>query len=96
LVEANPGESLLLVRMIREFEPKERWSFRIPFARGARAIAGDSGIDSGTVYAAFVLMLFCVMALPGIGDKLGTAHRIESALQLVGKNLNDAVQSFRR
>ena len=54
----------------------------------------DSGIGSGAAYGGFVLVLFCVMSLPGIGDQLGTAPRIESALALMGENISDVVRSF--
>ena len=31
------------------------------------------------VFAGFVLVLFCAMAMPGLGDRLGTADRIQNA-----------------
>lgn len=94
--ESVQGEFRLLVNTIREFEPKERWAFRLPFTKGSRVITHDSGINSGAVYGGFVLVLFCVMSLPGIGDKLGTAPRIESALKMMGKNFVEVVDTFRR
>lgn len=95
-VETVQGETRLRVGTIREFEPKERWAFRLPFMKGNRVFAPDCGIDNGTVYAGFVLILFCVMSLPGIGDQLGTAPRIETALDVVGRNLTSAYYSFSR
>ena len=95
-VETTQGEARLRVGTIREFEPKERWAFRLPFTRGAKVITHDSGINSGAAYGGFVLVLFCVLALPGVGDQLGTASRIDAALELMGDNIQDVVRSFRR
>ena len=95
-IESSQGEYRLLVDTIREFEPKERWAFRLPFTKGRRIITHDLGISSGAAYGGFVLVLFCALSLPGIGDKLGTAPRIESALKLVGRNLVEVVHTFVR
>ncbi|MCA9135698.1 MAG: hypothetical protein KDB00_03040 [Planctomycetales bacterium] len=94
-VETVQGEARLRVGTIREFEPVKRWAFRLPFTRGSRVISHESGINSGAAYGGFVLVLFCVMSLPGIGDKLGTAPRIESALQMMSKNVGEVVRTFR-
>lgn len=95
-VESVQGEARLMIETIREFEPKERWAFRLPFSRGSRVINHESGISSGAAYGGFVLVIFCVMSLPGIGDKLGTAPRIETALKMMGRNFADVVQTFRQ
>ena len=92
--ETVQGEARLRVGTIREFEPKERWAFRLPFARGNRVVSHDSALNSTAAYGGFVLVLFCVMSLPGLGDQLGTAPRIEVALQIMGDNLQDVYQSF--
>lgn len=93
--ETVQGEARLRVGTIHEFEPVKRWAFRLPFSRGSRVVSHESCINSGAVYGGFVLVIFCVMSLPGIGDKLGTAPRIESALQMMGKNVGDVVRTFR-
>lgn len=92
--ETVQGEARLRVGTIREFEPKERWAFRLPFTKGTRVITHDSAIGSGAAYGGFVLVLFCVMSLPGIGDDLGTAPRIESAIAMMGENIQDVFRSF--
>lgn len=94
-VETVQGEARLQVGTIREYEPKERWAFRLPFTKGSRVIGHDSGINSGAAYGGFVLVLFCVMSLPGVGDRLGTAPRIESALAMMSKNITDVVHAIR-
>ncbi len=87
------GESRFQVRTVKEFEPKERWAFRLPFMRGKKIKTHDSVISSGAAYGGFVLVLFCVMALPGVGDQLGTSQRIESAVKLLQKNVMDVVRA---
>lgn len=94
--ETVQGEARLQLGTIREFEPRERWAFRLPFTKGTRVIKHDSFITSGAAYGGFVLVLFCVMSLPGIGEQLGTAPRIESALELMGRNIVDVVHAIRR
>ena len=94
--ETVQGEARLQVGTIREFEPQERWAFRLPFTKGSRVMKHDSIIGSGAAYGGFVLVLFCVMSLPGIGEQLGTAPRIESALEMMGRNIADVVHAFRR
>ncbi|MEO1617708.1 MAG: hypothetical protein AAFV88_17790 [Planctomycetota bacterium] len=88
-------EERLLVSTYREYEPKERWAFRLPFTKGGKVNTHESVISSGAAYGGFVLVLFCVMSLPGIGDRLGTAPRIESALKLMGDNILDIVETVR-
>jgi len=95
-VESQKGEFRLLVDIIHEYEPKERWAFRLPFTKGRRIMTHDLGISSGAAYGGFVLILFCALSLPGIGDKLGTATRIEAALKLMGRNLVETYQAIGR
>lgn len=92
--ETVQGEARLQVGTIREFEPKESWAFRFPFMKGTRILSYDCGIDSAAAYGGFVLVLFCVMSLPGIGEQLGTASRIEWALTLVGNNIAAVVYAI--
>ncbi|MEM0925879.1 MAG: hypothetical protein AAGJ83_07565 [Planctomycetota bacterium] len=91
----SDGEERLAALTVKEYEPKERWAFRLPFTKGGKVITHDTGINSGAVYGGFVLVLFCVMSLPGVGDHLGTAPRIENALKLMGDNIMDVVDKFR-
>jgi hypothetical protein len=43
----------------------------------------NSGTDATVAYAGFTILLFLTMALPGLGDYLGTANRIESAAAMI-------------
>lgn len=51
----------------------------------------DDPSYSAAIFGGFVLALFSLMALPGLGDSLGTAHRIQSAVRWL---LNGLDQSF--
>jgi len=84
------GESRLNVGTVREYEPKERWAFRLPFCRGRR-ISMHYSDTHAAAYGGFVLVLFCVMALPGIGEALGTAPRIQSAIRMLQRNFVEVV-----
>lgn len=43
----------------------------------------SSGGDATVAYAGFTILLFLTMAMPGLGDYLGTAPRIEAAAVLI-------------
>ena len=43
----------------------------------------SSGTDATVAYAGFTILLFLTMAMPGLGDYLGTAPRIESAATMI-------------
>ena len=45
-----------------------------------RPISGTDNTAS-VVFGGFVLVLFCGMALPGLGDRLGTSDRIQNAFR---------------
>ena len=94
-LETAEGEVRFQLGIIREYEPKERWSLWLPFLKSKRIISYGSAINSSAAYGGFVLVLFCVMALPGVGDHLGTAPRIEKALKIMGKNIGDVVHKIR-
>jgi len=94
-LDASGGESRLEVVAVREYEPKERWAFRLPFTKGSRVITQDSASTKTIAYGGFVLVLFCIMALPGIGEDLGTAPRIHKALRLIGNNVAEVVHRIR-
>ncbi|OYP34419.1 hypothetical protein [Rhodopirellula sp. MGV] len=93
-VPSVEGEPRLQVVTVHEYEPKKRWAFRLPFTKGQQVKKHET-IGSAAAYGGFVLVLFCVMALPGVGDKLGTAPRIEAALNLMAKNFSDVFKSVR-
>ncbi|MCC9601579.1 hypothetical protein LOC67_13560 [Stieleria sp. JC731] len=94
-VQSVQGEPRLQVVTVKEYEPKKGWAFRLPFTRGHQVVRHHKGTVSPAAYGGFVLVLFCVMALPGLGDKLGTASRIEKAVNIVARNVGEVVKSFR-
>jgi len=46
---------------------------------------------SAAAYGGFVLFLFALMALPGLGDRLGTAERIEDTIRWVVQGIDEAI-----
>lgn len=95
-VETVDGEARLRVGTMHEYEPRERWAFRLPFTSGRRISSHDTAVNHGAAYGGFVLILFCLMAMPGIGEKLGTAPRIHQALGLMQKNIVDVYAEMTR
>jgi hypothetical protein len=49
---------------------------------------------SASVYGGFVLVLFAMLAMPGIGDQLGTSRRIQDAFQMILNGLNETVGQY--
>lgn len=92
----SEDERRLQVSTAKEYDPVERWAFRLPFTSGSKVSSHDSVINSTAAYGGFVLVLFCVMALPGLGDTLGTAPRINNAINLLSKNIADVARAFGR
>jgi hypothetical protein len=46
---------------------------------------------SAAAYGGFVLFLFALMSLPGLGDRLGTAPRIERTLRWIVDGIDQAI-----
>ena len=54
----------------------------------------DDPSYTAAIFGGFVLALFSLMALPGLGDSLGTSHRIQSAVRWVLNGLNHTVNQY--
>lgn len=50
--------------------------------------------QSAIVFGAFVLFLFALMATPGLGDRLGTADRIQDTFQLIVDEANQTLDKW--
>ena len=49
---------------------------------------------SAAAFGGFVLALFSLMALPGLGDSLGTSERIQDTLRWLVDGIDDSISSF--
>ncbi|TWT93203.1 hypothetical protein [Stieleria varia] len=88
----------VLVRfaLLREHAPKEKFRLKIPFfGRKNRDPHPDVSM-SVAAYGGVVLVLFCVLAMPGLGDHLGTAPRIEAAVKTILQGFDSRFTNFRR
>ena len=54
----------------------------------------DDPSYTAAIFGGFVLALFSLMALPGLGDSLGTSHRIQSAVRWLLNGLNQTVNQY--
>ncbi|MCP4943241.1 MAG: hypothetical protein GY924_14845 [Planctomycetaceae bacterium] len=50
---------------------------------------------SGVIYSGLLLVVFLVLAMPGIGDALGTAPRIESAVLWIWSGVGNLFRGIR-
>lgn len=46
------------------------------------------------VFAGFVLILFCAMAMPGLGEKLGTSDRIQNAFRWFVSSADNSISGY--
>jgi hypothetical protein len=49
---------------------------------------------SAVLFGAFVLFLFALMACPGLGDRLGTADRIQDTFRVIVHEANDTLEKW--
>ncbi|MFK8111005.1 MAG: hypothetical protein AB8B91_02320 [Rubripirellula sp.] len=49
---------------------------------------------AAAIFGGFVLLLFSLMALPGLGDRLGTSDRIQDAFRWVIKGVDDSLGNY--
>ena len=80
-------------QVIRELEQKEKFRLRIPSLFGFRRDSPADASQSVAAYGGVVLLSFASMALPGLGDHLGTAPRIESAVEMMVSNIKKTMRN---
>ena len=64
------------------------------FSKGRHSGIHDLGF-SGVVYSGILLAIFLVLAMPGLGDALGTAPKIESAVMWLWSGMGEFVRGVR-
>lgn len=72
---APDGQVQIGLRLLRDLTPPEPIRISLLARLGGRR--WDDPSVSAVAFGGFVLFLFCLMALPGLGDRLGTADRIQ-------------------
>lgn len=90
------GNVLVVCSLIREFPPKEKIGLKSWLPSFGRAQRDDHDVSSHVAaYVGVVLLVFCIIAMPGIGDHLGTAPRIESAIKTFMMNMDRKYPGWR-
>lgn len=49
---------------------------------------------SAAIFGGFVLVLFSIMAMPGLGDSLGTSSRIQDTVQWIIKGIDHSIGQY--
>lgn len=88
---APDGGIQIGLRRVRDLLRPERPSGWLSFGQAGRK--SSSGKGSEVAFAGAIVFLFVVLCLPGVGDKLGTAPRLQAALQLVLHSVDSLVRS---
>jgi hypothetical protein len=86
------GHVQMGLRRLRDLTQPEKCTTSL-FSRCKPNSIHDLGF-SGVIYAAILLAVFLVLALPGIGDALGTAPKIESAVLWLWSGLGNLVSTI--
>lgn len=83
------GQVQIGLRRLRDLTPPEPIRVSLLARIGGRRCEDPS--VSAVAFGGFVLFLFCLMALPGLGDRLGTSDRIQNGMHWLMKEANQAV-----
>lgn len=85
LTRGDKKERLLSISVVEEYPEKEKISLGIwPFNR--KTLVTDNSSDFSLIlFGGSILFIFCVLAMPGVGDALGTSQRIEETLHYLGR-----------
>ena len=75
---APDGHVQIGLRRLRDLTPPPPIRSSLLSRVGGRHYADPS--VSAVTFGGFVLFLFCLMALPGLGDRLGTSDRIQDGI----------------
>lgn len=89
---APDGRVQVGLRRIRDLTEPERIGTWWPTTDNSRS-AEDAG-SSTLAFAGFVLVLFVALALPGLGDRLGTAPKIGGAFDWVVDGFRERVNAI--
>ena len=87
------GRVQIGLRQVRDLTKPDTASGSV-FSRRKSAVRHELGY-SGLLYSGLLLFVFLILAMPGIGDALGTAAKIESAVLSLWQGLGDMVRGLR-
>ncbi|MEM9825589.1 MAG: hypothetical protein AAF958_03325 [Planctomycetota bacterium] len=86
------GHVQIGLRRLRDLTPPEPIRRSLLVRMGGVRYANPS--VSATAYGGFVLGLFLLLALPGLGDRLGTSDRIQNTLRWVVGEVNKSIDQM--
>lgn len=81
------------LRRLRDLTKPENTRVAI-LSRGQTRSGNGEGL-SGLVYTGMLFAVFLLLAMPGVGDALGTAPKIESAVMWLWTGFGDIVRGVR-
>ena len=89
---APDGQTQIGLRRLRDLTPQPMMGSLISavFPSASR----NELTYSGLAYAGFVMALFLLLALPGLGDRLGTADRIQGAVRWIYQGVSSEFRQW--
>jgi hypothetical protein len=89
---APDGHVQMGLRRLRDLTPPQ------PIRKSLLARFGGKRYEdpshAAAAFGGFVLVLFSLMALPGLGDSLGTSSRIQSTVRWLIKGIDQSIAQF--
>ena len=89
---APDGHVQMGLRRLRDLTPPEPIRNSLLVRLGGRKYHDPS--NSAIAFGGFVLVLFALMALPGLGDQLGTSTRIQETFRWVIEGLDQSIGQY--
>ena len=85
------GQLQIGLRRLRDLTPSDPTGGSLLVRMGGMKYANPN--VSAPIYGGFVLFLFAVLALPGIGDQLGTSTRIQGVIRSIVAGVNETLRN---
>lgn len=82
----------VVLHRLRDLTPKPRIGTWVPAFLRRRM--HSEATHTELMYVGFVMVLFLLVALPGVGDQLGTADRIQNGLQNLVKGIGTELNAW--
>jgi len=92
MFNAPDGQVQMGLRRLRDLTPPEPIRHSLLTRFGGRRF--DDPSHSAIAFGGFVLLLFSLMALPGLGDQLGTSTRIQDTFLWVIQGLDQSIGRY--
>ena len=93
---SEPEGELVRIGLCQKQDLTKPEKIKVPLWSRIKPTFGDSSSTASVAYGGFVLLLFAAMALPGLGDSLGTSDRIQDTFRWLLRSADQQVEMWTR